>query len=263
MFRKLTFLWFMIYGVCVSSSSSGAKPEVVDQQSADGFAYYTLVVPSSRFTKDYLTELCHQYLEQHATAKLLHVGIFADPGAARDSLGKGMSHFTYDEWKQQFESRSHDRTLIVAELLKYGGAATLRVRFADGRVEETPLTADDVFHSSINGVALNLLWVAYSREGFGNSEQLIPILYFTIPKPASAEEASVLAVSIWRTSGIPRIETRIRQDQWFVFDAHYPWKNPFTSIEVAPHEAEAAQSVEFLCKPWEKQACYVSSRPAR
>lgn len=144
-----------------------------------------------------------------------------------------------------------------------GGAATLRARFADGRVEEAALTGDDVFHSSVNGVALNLLWVAYSREGFGDSKQLIPILYFTISKPLSAEEASVLAASICRTSGIPRIETRIRQDQWFIFDAHYPWRNPFASIEAAPSEREAAQSVEFLCKTWEKQACYVTSIPTR
>lgn len=37
-----------------------------------------------------------------------------------DPFGRRIYKSSYDEWKHQFESRSQDRTLVVAELLKYG-----------------------------------------------------------------------------------------------------------------------------------------------
>jgi hypothetical protein len=85
-------------------------------------------------------------------------------------------------WKSEFEARKQKNSLRAAELLKYGDSASLRIRYSDGRIEEIEIVGRNVFRPVINGVALHLLHVSFSRQGFGNPKQVVPHFYFSISK---------------------------------------------------------------------------------
>jgi hypothetical protein len=263
MLKKTIFLYTLYIALGAPPGFAQKGAEVIEKQAGDGMAFYTVAIPADEFTRDNLLQLAKRYLRRHAKVRLLNLGIYVGIPAARDSTGKHMIHFTYDQWKQEFDRRKESNSLSAAELLKYGAAATLRIRYSDGRIEEIPITGDNVFHPIVGGLKLNLLHVTGVLQGFDGSKQLIPLFYFSLSKEISTQDARKLAASLLRSSAVSKMEIRMREDEWFIFDPHYPWRNPFTSVEAAPTEKEAARSVEFLCKPSETQSCYQSSAGTR
>jgi hypothetical protein len=261
--KKIIFLLTLCFALDIRPSCAQMNYKVIEEQETDGLASYVVVVPADEFRKDDLLRLANEYLRRYGKLKLLNVGIYTDSATADDSAGKKMFDFTYGVWMSEFETRKQNNSMCAAELLKYGGAATLRIRYSDGRIEEVAITDGNVFHPAVNGMALNLLHVSFARQGFGNAKQLIPHFYFRVSKKLTAQEAGIIAKSILRTSGASKLEVHLRQDEWFIFDAYYPWMNPFSQTDAPPTETEAAQSVEYLCKPAEEQACYQSSVGAR
>jgi hypothetical protein len=218
-----------------------------------------LVIPVDEFKKEGLLRLSNQFLHRYEKLKLLNVGIYTDDTTASDSAGKGKFDFTYGVWKSEFEARRQKNSLRAAELLKYGDSASLRIRYSDGRIEEIEIVGRNVFRPVINGVALHLLHVSFPRQGFGNAKQVVPHFYFSISETPTSQDAAIIATSIFRASDAKKMKLHLRQDEWFIFDAYYPWMNPFTEPGFPPTQAEAARSAEFLCNPAEEQACYQSS----
>jgi len=259
MFNKTILICSISLAMSAVASFARQGLDTVERQVADGLASYTVVIPADQFKRDRLIELARQYLERYNGIELLNVGFYIDRGAARDSMGKTMVHFTYQQWKDEFNRRKDNHLLSAAEVLKYGGAATLRIRHSDGHIEEIEITGKNVFHASVGSSTLNLLQVTLVGQGLGGSKQLTPHFYFSIPSKITPEEAAALSKSILRASGLSKMEIRIRQDEWFIFDRSYPWRNPFSPVETAPSESEAAESAEFICKPAENQTCYQSS----
>jgi hypothetical protein len=240
--------------MCPSFAQTGV--EVIERHEEHSLASYKVIVPASGFMKENLLQLANGYIQSHDQVRFLDVGIHADRAAAQDSSGKGIFHVSYGRWKHEFENKQRESSMPAAELLKDAVGATLRIRYADGRIEEVALSGENAFHPTINGIRLNLLHVTIVRQGFGTAKRWVPILYLSVPKMFTAQEAGIFAESIFRISGVPNPEILLRSDQWFIFDPYYPWMNPFAFAEMAPSEAEAARSAEFLCKPAEPQGCH-------
>jgi len=228
-------------------------------QKADGFASYSLTIPKTEFKKDVLLQLAKEYVSADGSLNLVQVGVFTEEKAAHDFMGKNVFDITYGLWKSEFENRIGEPRFGVGILLKYGPSATLRIRYPNGRIEEIIVLGQNAFHPVVNGLLLNFLHVSFVNQGFGKGKRLVPHLYIQVPQSATSEEAEAFAKSIARLVGTPNIEVHLREDNWFIFDAHYPWVNPFVHEEMPPTESEAAKSVEFICKPGEKELCYQSS----
>jgi hypothetical protein len=229
------------------------------ERKADGFASYTVVIPATEFNKESLIHIADEYLVRNEKLELMQVGIFTDKQQAQDFGGKGVSHFSYDTWKTEVEKRKEEQKQGAAVLLKYGIGAALRIKYSDGRIEELVISGQDAFHPRLDNVTARLLQVSFVDQGFGKSKQLTPHFYLVIPSKISAEQATALAKSFISIVRIPRIEIHLREDEWFIFDSHYPWINPFTQTVVPATEADAAKSIEFLCRSPEKEPCYESS----
>lgn len=255
--KNLFALWlFLILSVYPSSTLAQAKTRVVAEQRADGLASYRLVIPAADFNKKTLLELARKYLTDNAEVNLLQVGVYTEESAARDSAGKEIFDITYGVWQKEFERRMLRNTFPAAELLKYASSSTLRVRFPDGQSEEIAISGVSAFHREIDNCELSLLHVSISPRGFGKGKHLVPSFYFEMKRRVALAEAGVVAKSFARLVGVSNPEIHLREDEWFVFDAGYPWVNPFVRSGSPPSEAEVAKSAEFVCRPTEEEACY-------
>jgi len=258
MLKKIVCALLIYFALCACPGLSQVKARVISGQRTDGFGSYLLVIPSNEFRKDELLQLAKRYLRRYSNINLLQVGIYVDRETAADSRGKHIDHYSFDMWKREFASGKQKKSLCAAELLKYGTAATLRIRYPDAKIEEIVITGENVFHPIVSGVAFNLLHMTVVFQGFSTARELMPMLYFSTSKGLTAEDAEAFAKTFLRMSGASRLKIYMRQDEWFISDSFYPWNNPFSAAEAPPSEAEAARSDEFLCAPAEKQACYQS-----
>ena len=257
---KTTLIYLLTLLMAIPVSGLGQSwPAAFKESIGESLASYTVVIPATEFKKTALIQLAEEYLAKNKELKLVQVGIFSDKDQARDSLGKGIFDFSYDIWRTEFDRRKKEKEQAAAVLLKYGANATLRIKYADGRTEEVTIAGKDAFHPQVNNVTLSLLQVSLVDQGFGINKKLTPHFYFVVPRTITTDEATALAKSIIQRVGIPRAVVHFREDEWFIFDAHYPWVNPFATAELLPSESEVAKSSEFLCRSSDTEACYQTS----
>ena len=138
------------------------------------------------------------------------------------------------DWKREFEEREQNKSICAAVVLKYGNSASLRIRHADGQIKEIGIVGTNIFHPSVEGVALNLLHVSFVNQGFGNDEHLTAHFYFALPERIDSTEATRLAKSFFDTLGISNVTFNLREDGCFIFDTFYPYMNPFSKEEKPP-----------------------------
>ena len=239
------------------------KTHLVSEQKSNGLASYVLVIPSEDFNEDELLRVAHRYMAEKPEVKVLQLGIFTEDKAAHDFMGKNVFDITYALWRANFQDRAKKEIPCAAVLLKYGSSATLKVRYPGGKIQEIAVAGENVFHLVKNNVAVDLQHVSVVNQGFGKSRQLVPHFYFTVANPISQDEATRLAESIRDSIGVPSVVVHLREDQWFIFDAHYPWLNPFARTMTAVSESDAASSIEFLCQPAQRESCYQVSKGLR
>jgi hypothetical protein len=187
--------------------------------------------------------------------KLLQLGIYTEDGAAHDTAGKKIFDITYGVWQKEVERRTLKNTFPAAELLKFKSSSTLRIRFPAGQLEEIAVSGANVFHPNIDNWELSLLHVSLVRRGFSKRRELIPSFYFKVNRSISQPEAGAIAKSVADLIGISKPEIHFREDAWYIFDADYPWVNPFVRADSLPAEADVAKSVEFVCRPAQEKAC--------
>ena len=249
----------LLVGVCLSfctaSCLAGTDYKVINQEQEDGIGSYVLLISSSEFRKQALLGLAVQFLRRNTQLGMLHVGIYTDRASWHEFAAADMDDYTYGNWLQEFEASRKGTLPCGAEILKSGAAASLRIRYADGRIEEVAINGGNVFHPVINGVRLDLLHVLCVRQGIGVKAHLTPLLYFSVSKDISPQEGGVIARAILRSSGITRMTVSLRPDIWFMFDPYYPWVNPFAPVDSPPPE-QAKQAWQLLCHPAEEQGCY-------
>jgi hypothetical protein len=257
--REIVLLWF-IHTLFLTTLLAGQKEHsnIIENQQEDRIAAQTILLSPKEFTEPVLVALSKERLSQYQDVDLLQVRFVTDSSAAHELSGKGIVHISYDTWRHEFGLRKRKGHLKVAELLKIGPNATLRISFPDS-VKEISLMGNNAFRRGVQGMVLELLHTAIVRQGFGKSKRLKAILYYRVNKEISSIEAMTIARSISLQSDSPRLRILIRQDEWYIFDPYYPWFNPFTNVQQAPAEEELARSQEFVCESVSEGGCYQSS----
>jgi hypothetical protein len=230
--------------------------EVFAEESANDCASYIVILPTAEFGRDALIRTANMYLQRYDNIRLLDVKFVSDAAAAQELKGKGTFHFTYQTWGDRFETlRRQASSKVAAELLAFGGSAALRIRHADGYIEEIRLKGESVFHPVVGGYDLDLLYVAFAPQGIGRFRSLVATLYLKRSQSITAQEAGTISRALRQRTGIPA-NIVIRQDEWFIFDPYYPWLNPFTSAHARPSESQLAASREFFCARDGGEPCY-------
>lgn len=247
----------LVLSLALSTPSGLAAMDhkVIHQEEEGGVGSYTLLIHPTEFTKAALLTLATQFLRRHAQLSLLDIGIYTDAQSAGEFAGAGITDYTYGNWLAEFEASRKRGLPCGAEVFKSGPAAALRIRYPDGRIEETVIRDGDVFHPVINGVSLDLLHVLCVRQGFGTRARLTPLLYFSVSRDISPVQGEAMARSILRASGVARMTVSLRPDKWFMFDPYYPWVNPFAPVDSPPSE-QAKRAWQLLCHPPDEQDCF-------
>jgi hypothetical protein len=131
------------------SNPEQANYKIIESQKTEIIASYLVSIPANDFKKEILVQLATDFLQHHSNARLLRVGVYTDRATALDSKGKNIDHFGYGQWLKEFTARKQRRPSGAAELLSTGTDATLRIRYADGRMEEVAIAGQNVFHPTV------------------------------------------------------------------------------------------------------------------
>src|SRR5579872_2351442 len=226
--REIMLLWF-VQTLLLMTLLAGQKEHsrFLENEQEDGIAAQAVLLSPKEFTEPVLLASSKEYISQHQSVEILQVRFVTDPAAAQELRGKGIVHISYDMWRHEFELRKQQKRLGVAELLKIGPNATLRISFPDS-IKEICLVGSNVFHPGVQGAVLDLLHSAVVRQGLGKNRHLSVILYYRVNTELSAKEAVAIGRSIGLRSDSPNVKILVRQDEWYIFDPYYPWLNPFT-----------------------------------
>jgi hypothetical protein len=240
-----------------SSVGFGAADyKVIDHREQEGIGQYRVLIPASEFREEVLVGLANQFLHRYAQLSFLDVGFYTDAARVQDFVGIGVTEVNFAGWLEGFEARRKQPLPCGAEILKSGTAATLRIRYPDGHIEEVLIHSGNVFHPVIKGVRLDLLHVLCVFQRRGSWEpKLTPQLYFSVSKYITPREGGAIARSILESSGAPRMEINIRPDKWFMCDPFYPWINPFAPVDSAP-TPEARRAWQLSCDTPKEQVCF-------
>jgi hypothetical protein len=238
-------------------SQAQAVPEPVEELKGDGIVASAVLVAKENFTETHLTKLAFEYMARYHSSKLIQVGFYTEERTAWDFRGKSVDHFPYEYWKKEYEKRMSSGVIRGATLLAYGNSGTLRIRDGNQQVKEITIVGSNVFHPVLDGLGLNVLHVGFSEQG--QPSKLTAHFYMTIPRSITPKEAEMLAKSFFDTTKVRDVTLNIREDEWFIFDAFYPWLNPFTEAKPAPTLKGTARSVQFLCTPEQENTCFQSA----
>jgi hypothetical protein len=192
------------------------------KQVTSEMASFTVIVPEQNFKPETLVKLSGEYLSRYPNVKLLQVGFYPDKQMAADSLGKTVYHVSYDTWKEEYRRRLESKLRPAATFLKYDECSTLRIRKHDGEVSEIHVSGQSSFRPVVDDIPLNLVYVSFAEQGFGNSSRLTPHFYLVLPKRVSTAEAASLAKALFNKIGVSDGSLHLREDEWFIFDPFYP-----------------------------------------
>ena len=255
---KTSFAIFcMLLNAGLASSQTHTIPEPIEELRGDGIVSSVVVVPKGEFTDTDLRKYASEYLSRYRSFKLIQVGFYTEERTAWDFRGKSIDHYSYEYWKKEYEKGMSSGPLREATLLAYGGSATLRMRDNNEKIKEITILGSNVFHPNLEGLGLSVLHVGFSEQG--QPSKLTAHFYVTIPKKITLQEAERLAKVFFGRTEVRDVTLNLREDEWFVFDAFYPWNNPFTRARAAPTLEETARSVQFLCTPRQEDGCFQSA----
>jgi len=247
----------MLLNAGLASGQTRTIPEPIEELKGDEIASSVVVVPKREFTDIDLTKYASDYISRYRSFKLIQVGFYTEERTAWDFRGKSIDHYSYDYWKKEYEKGISGRPIREATLLAYGSSATLRMRDGNEKIEEITILGSNVFHPTLEGLVLNVLHVGFSAQG--QPSKLTAHFYVIIPKRITPQEADRLAKAFFGRTGARDVTLNLREDEWFVFDAFYPWINPFTRAQAAPTLEETARSVQFSCTPGQEDGCFQSA----
>lgn len=245
----------LIASIAAGQSYTIGKP--IEELRGDGIVSSIVVIPKKDFTDPTLMKYASAYLSRYRDFKLIQVGFYTDERTAWDFRGKSIDHFSYEFWKKEYEKQTSSGPIREAILLAYGNSGSLRIRDTDQDIREITIVGDNVFHPTLENLGLHILHIGFSEQG--QPSKLTAHFYVTAPKSITLSEANKLAKSFFERVGIRNVTLNLREDEWFIFDAFYPWLNPFTRARSAPTPEKAARSVQFLCTPEQEDTCFQSA----
>jgi hypothetical protein len=206
-----------------------------------------LIQPND-FSSAYVLKLSNSFLHETRNASLAKLTIYTQkPLAFLLRSGKGVTDYSYEFWRSEY-SELLPKLSAMAELVKVKDHATLRIRDAEGRVEEIALNGDNVFHGRVNGTEYDLLEVTF-RKTLPNSATPRVSVNFSIAlrQTLSFDSALAIAKCIEGQVGMPDVAIVIRNDRWFVDDQSYPWINPFVPVAQLPTWDQYKDSFSYYC----------------
>lgn len=254
----------LLLGVALPTEAGDqVAPKVIKSQRGGDFAFVALLVPRNEFNQDTVTSLARNYLMENRSTRLLKLTFYSDEKAATSEFdGKGTFHPNPDKWRAALREKMESPQLPLAEVVKINRSATLRIISEKGDIKEIPLQGPNVFHSTIQGHNLHLLYFASNWLIIdAPPKQLTASLFYRSDSCLSQRAAQQIADSLVRTAGSDKISVHISPDSLFLLDPEYPTYNSFDTRSKVPSNDELSKAWEIACGPSHKFQC--SPMPTR
>ncbi len=165
--------------------------------------------------------------------------------------GKGITDYSYQYWHDQYSDIS-SRLSEIAELVKIGDSATLRIRWKTGATEEIRILGENVFHGQVGGQRYDLLELTL-RPVLPHSRrpEIVPSIAIKVEEEGTLNAATADELSNYFRSRISArgLQVVIRSDSWFIDDESYPYVNPFVEAGDPPGWGTYEQTISYYCKP--------------
>lgn len=232
----------------------GFSQQVLYERQGPGLIDRTIVVPRAQFSKALALRLSQDFVRAHRSKKLARLLIVTERhDGASYQFGKGQFHTTYYQWLDHFADQL-SQIGPQAEVLKLGSSAAVRIRSAEGNIEEVALGGGDVFRLLAAGMKLELLHLSIGPSSILG--QLQVNFFLQAERGVSAQEALRITRKIRASVGFPRISVSIRPDGWFIGSGtSYPWVHPFDRNTKPPSWEKYSGSVEVFCGTAPKLVC--------
>jgi hypothetical protein len=261
MAKKLACVGLLLACTVLACAQSTVSRTVGSEKSG-AFEFRRVVVPSDLFYRQQLISMSEEFLREsrnkHAAVLLVSVG-----QNQFESLfqGKEMYDFTWNDWQKSYEKLTQQGNWKIAQLVRLGHDATLRIRTDQG-MEEIPISGDNVFHRVIGSKTVDLLWIEPVRKlARSDYRRLHAAIFVQVTPSVNPSDALQISEYLLRKVGSTDSEIHLRHDGWFVRSNSYPTLNPFDPGFHAVSASVVGNSAEFLCAPHQAQTCY--ELPAR
>ncbi len=225
-----------------------------------GVVRRAIVIPEREFDINNVQGLARRFLEQsRGRYHLLLFYIFTKEENAGHHLSGMVSDVPYEGWLQMYRQFGQHR-FPVAEILAYGGSATMRVRDPHGELKQVVLEGTrDTFRFKIRDFDFEIVRI---------DTPLIPDVHkdgphepinatFNIRTSDPLEEETGLAALEFLSKELnsPRdLHVVMRNDIWFIEDSYT--SNLFFESDPPPPAEQYYKSITLSCALWGgKQSC--------
>jgi hypothetical protein len=170
----------------------------------------------------------------------------------------GVNDASYALWETLY-SDYKDNIPPVAELLKMGRNAAMRLRDQEGRVWLKVLEGESPYDLHFCGRSFAL---AHLSINTGIATNRSPDLHFFLTTDQAIDEriARCARGELQRLVSVPTVDVSIRNDAWFLLDPDYPVVLPFLKENRPPTKEEYEAAQEWSCGQYEGQVFCSQSR---
>jgi hypothetical protein len=241
---------FFFFTILMSCQAPVYSQTVLFERNVNHAAERAVCEHSNDFSETEVVKLSKEFERLHKNNRFLHLMIFLDPCVPGDwQFGKGQYHVTFEQWTEGFANEAKTPRPI-AEMVRIGQDATLRIHRANGKVTQIVLQGKDVFHQQNGNEHFNLLYLTLQSKS-----QTVSFYLRSSSETLGKESAQDMVRKLANGQRLPRLSVTFRRDGWFASDPAYPWFNPFNPETAPPSWAQYAAAAEIFCMADGKIVC--------
>ncbi len=228
---------------CVFLCSPLSAQRLLFEQASSGALQCGIVVPDGRFDERELLRLARENLQRETRQKVISVFMATTDEAVSEALtlysGGEREYLTFavryltPGWA----------SWGMAEAIRIGSDAVLRIRYPDGRLGRLVLQGRDplVFGDGSEVIHIHVPPV---RTG---PPQVPPVFFVRTSQPLSESTCNRIVADLRRRSGLAEADVRIRNDHWFITDPQMPVRYAFWERQQIPGPVDFIEGRTALC----------------
>ena len=224
--------WLLMFGAI---SAGEVLEERIGPDSIERFVF----VQKSDFRKSELVRVAREFLSQHSEPELAKLYVATTREAAGQPLIMG-GHRDYISFMLQYYEPGW-AAWGMAEAIRIGTNAVLRIRYPDGRLDRVALQGTDPLRRD----GYEVLYVRFPptlKEEVPGPP--VPAVFFvTTEQQLSKELCENIAEDLQGSAGLARGDVRIRNDHWFVTSPEMPVRYEFWA------RTKPLEPIEFIERP--------------
>ena len=232
--------WRIFVCTWAVSGAISAAEVVVEQSSAESIER-AILVPKAQFQESELVRLSREYLARHTERKAVKLFMATDEGAVKWAFqSAGERHYIH------FVLRYFEpgwRSWGMAEAIRLGPNAVLRIRYPDGKLGRLVLQGTDPLRPVGGAGRFEVLYVSFAPPEEPKMPPIPAVFFVMTEEPLSPAVCERIAGELKASTGLVRADVATRNDHWFITSPKMPVRYEFWPT------AQILGPVEFVERP--------------